>query len=458
MSVILFVWMSSKSVIDLAKSVDSYLRQASAYSPGVSTLSRFFEVAYFASLKTEEGKPLQLRIALVDPSNPDPINPRWPRADRWKITRMPNRLPYTIPNLVKLARAADPWSSSLAVYFEPDGTFFIWGLVDQTVHFNTSLVREGEAGGYAPPGDESELVIHGQVGRGGRQYLEDTRLAQDRLVRRQIDVFWQGPISDRLSPGIEHNHAAVLKSFGEDPPSEWDDVWLSALTDKWISTLCRILISIQRYRHGGALLLSTKTSDLDVKYPINYRRLTTALVNLGIWKIRASLASDDIFENYMETDKESMPVMLHLDETIAEGNSKDCESEITGCVRFISSLSCVDGLILANPDLSVRGFGVEIRTKKEATNVYLATRATAISKGLKQVDPNHFGTRHRSMMRYCMAHPHSLGFVISQDGDIRALARVGRRLVMWENLKVLSLWDPDFRRKARADKSEKNNP
>jgi len=40
-------------------------------------------------------------------------------------------------------------------------------------------------------------------------------------------------------------------------------------------------------------------------------------------------------------------------------------------------------------------------------------------------------------MRYCFAHPGSLGFVISQDGDIRAITRVGKNLVMWENLKVL---------------------
>jgi len=56
-----------------------------------------------------------------------------------------------VPNLVKLAKAADPWSSCLAAYFNSKSEFFIWGLVDQTVHFSTMLVRERESG-YAQPG------------------------------------------------------------------------------------------------------------------------------------------------------------------------------------------------------------------------------------------------------------------------------------------------------------------
>ena len=40
------------------------------------------------------------------------------------------------------------------------------------------------------------------------------------------------------------------------------------------------------------------------------------------------------------------------------------------------------------------------------------------------------------MMRYCYEHEGALGFVISQDGDIRATMRIGDRLVLWENINV----------------------
>jgi hypothetical protein len=36
------------------------------------------------------------------------------------------------------------------VFFGERGEFYIWGLIDQTVHWNRMLVREGT--GYDPPG------------------------------------------------------------------------------------------------------------------------------------------------------------------------------------------------------------------------------------------------------------------------------------------------------------------
>ena len=108
---------------------------------------------------------------------------------------------------------------------------------------------------------------------------------------------------------------------------------------------------------------------------------------------------------------------------MAEDYIEDYRGEITGCVRFISSLSCVDGLILAAPDLSIKGFGVEIRTKKDPQRAFLSLQPTVNPKKLLSVDPSSYGTRHRSMMRYCFAHSGSLGFVISQDGEIRAMTR-----------------------------------
>ena len=45
------------------------------------------------------------------------------------------------------------------------------------------------------------------------------------------------------------------------------------------------------------------------------------------------------------------------------------------------------------------------------------------------------------MMRYCFAHPHSLGFIVSQDGEIRVMTKVRDSLVMWENLRLLDYSD-----------------
>jgi hypothetical protein len=86
------------------------------------------------------------------------------------------------------------------------------------------------------------------------------------------------------------------------------------------------------------------------------------------------------------------------------------------------------------PRLEVCGFGVEITADAEPNMVI---RALDPECGNREViDYAHYGTRHRSMMRYCHAIPGSIGFVISQDGDVRAMLSQGDGVVMWENLKI----------------------
>jgi hypothetical protein len=433
--------MATSSIQDLARVTDQRLKRHGVVSPGKRLLARLFEVVFFTTLKSEEGRPLQLRIVLVDPNDPDPERPLRPRPGRWRITKLRDHLPLTVPTLTKLSKAADPWNSSLAVHYNQSGEFFVWGLVDQTIHFNRMLVREAE-GGYAPPGlfqvlasGPADLSVY-------RGFSFIARLAQDTLLKSQTDIFWSGPISDGIDEGIQRYLFSIERIVGKNHADEW----IGAFADKWIATLCRILISIQRYRHGGALLITRGRSQLDVKYGISYRRLPIALTNLGIARIKASLADEELDKYLDDPNVYEVPALAHLDQAIAESDADDYEDEITGCVRFISSLSCVDGLIFATPDLAIRGFGVEIRTKKEPAEVFLASRPRATGKSLRRIDPHHYGTRHRSMMRYCFANPKSIGFVISQDGEIRVMTKVKKSLVMWENLKVLSFFEEDFKK------------
>ena len=86
--------------------------------------------------------------------------------------------------------------------------------------------------------------------------------------------------------------------------------------------------------------------------------------------------------------------------------------------------------------LSVRGFGVEIKSSMTPDGVYIASTHIPIESNLKEVDYNHFGTRHRSMMRYCWNYPGSVGFVVSQDGDVRAMTKYDKKLIIWDNIKL----------------------
>jgi len=129
-----------------------------------------------------------------------------------------------------------------------------------------------------------------------------------------------------------------------------------------------------------------------------------------------------------------MPVDLYLNEGVEGNDAEESNLELNGALWFVSLLSRVDGLVLLRPDLTVSGFGVEITCTQEPTEVFIARDVGATR--LSRQSYEHYGTRHRSMFRYCSLVPASIGFVISQDGEVRAVTRLEDRIVMWEDIQL----------------------
>jgi hypothetical protein len=423
--------------------------------PSAELLQALFDVVYYTSLKTEEGKPVITRLCLVNPDKPEDSPPPGPRLSRWRLIPLSERLTLTVPALAKIAKAADPWTSALAVFFDKSGGLYIWGLIDQTVHWNRMMVREGI--GYDPPGLVN-VVANGVADVSvyhGASFL--ARLQQDTLVESQNDVFWRGPVAQRIGQWTQAFRRRVRKRV---TPRVYDRQMDEdfTLTDLWTASLCRILINIQRYRHGGAILLTNTDQGLSPHYKVMYDRLPKHMEEIAVQQIRLYEAQQTISEITDDRANEALPVGTYLKERIAEAEVEDLEESLTGTVHFISSLSCIDGLVLMRPNLKVAGYGVEIRTSKEVQRVRVSQTPEIRSGRSRVVESNNYGTRHRSILRYCFAYPASLGFVVSQDGDIRALMRVRSEVVMWDNLKVQSVWFENWMSSREAAKEKRSRP
>jgi len=255
------------------------------------------------------------------------------------------------------------------------------------------------------------------------------------MVPRYLDVFTIGPVSKML----RKNAGPVkyeLRSFIEDVhPTENFSDWEGFIDSLWAQTLSRLLLKIQSYQHGGAILISGNQTDLNVKYKINYSRLTQAVINYAKESINSYIYEGRI-EERLQSGKNTLSKNAYLEETRSLFAKTEVANEIKGCVCFIASQTCVDGVVLFSMDMVAKGFGAVIKSKKMPRKIFVSSTATATPKSLLAADPNHFGTRHRSMISYCWSHPGSLGLVISQDGDIRAFSKIEDKLIMWENIKT----------------------
>jgi len=420
----------------LARKIHQFFSRSRQPLPPLRTLTAIVETAYFASMKCEETRNIICTLAYMNPDDPDPDAPPHIRPQRWTYFRLGERLRLTEHNLVKLSQAAPSYSACVAIFSDKGGTPFIWRLTDQEIHFRTSLDYEAE--GHFPRPGIFQIEI---VGIGALSVFDDDQLIaglrQHSLVKGFHDVLHFGPIAKVLEPYIVDFIDRVERAVSRKRVVD-RDVVDAGLSEVWISAFCRILLGIRRQEHGGALLLTPAraTSGLSAKYQCEYDKLEKALLHYAANAVLEHDAWLTIVQNFLAADAETIPCDLYLEHEVAGEDKDDGTKAILGCISFISSLSRVDGLVLLSGGLKVRGFGVEVTTRSNPTSVYVSHTARATRDSIRRMNFEHFGTRHRSMMRYCNAHPGSLGFVISQDGDIRAICWVRDRLVMWENIKL----------------------
>jgi hypothetical protein len=424
-----------KTPKNLAESVCADLRKRHIPFPDEKIIIDLFETMYYSSLRTEESEPVKFHMVFLDPSQPDPKPPRNPMKDRWSYVPFAQPILFSVPSLVKIAKSSELRTSSFAVWPDKEGKLYIWGLVDQQNLFHKFLNRSAEIQPDRPGLFQASVEGIGVIVVYMR-YEKVAELRINELIRNSLDIFRQSPVRDLLEPGINDYLKAVKAHLADDMyfgNGSMDELH----TQQWLSVLCRILLRIQKIKKGGAILITPDidSADLNIKYAINYDRLRTSLISNAATKIKADYLENQLL-GLKEPKDADIPSQKYFQLRKFEKDLRANKNEIDGVIWFVAILTRVDGLVVMDQNLDVRGYGVEIMTPQEPSNLFHSTDRLATPAKLRPATYNHFGTRHRSMMRYCYQHPGSIGFVISQDGEVRVITKVDDNLIIWENIKL----------------------
>jgi len=388
-------------------------------------------------MATEEGQKITFDVTWIDPDNPDPNPPGRIVSDRWTTVPFSSKIRATARSLMKAARATDPRTSSFAVYGSEAEQVFIWGMVDQGNRAYDFARFDSESGPDRPGLFQASAIGIGHLTVSiGYEPIAELRI--DRLSGSGLDPLRAGPIHEAIRPRLERYVQAVREAVPKEIYTDRPD-WDLGIRSKWLETLVRILLRIRGMGHGGAVLITTDTSGtgLDAKYEIPYPRLPEALRRWAAAWIRKTYA-DDLIGEMLDDDGDGSTIDagLYLDETVYRNRSEEATDEIDGIIWFIACLSRIDGLVLMNSDLAVKAFGTIITVEDAPSTVYAAQDEYAMISRRVPLSYDAFGTRHRSMMRYCNSYPGSVGFVISQDGDIRAITKVDQDLIVWDDVRL----------------------
>jgi hypothetical protein len=414
----------------------SWTRQTAAPALPRNHVGELLDVAFQASLLSEEGRPLQFRIA-------------WCRAaDLERDVHLRRRnapvpfhtpRPFTVSELVRLAPATDPRQCLLGVHESADQKLEIWGIVDAGVSWWEFArgERAGSLGGSPPPdcftvgsSQRGALV----VSRAGRVICA---LERGAIVLPAGDVLTTGPFGKFIDAMARDFRADVLTAAQADryDPSGQDETVPERM---FVQFLNRVLDRVRDARHGGILLIVPDAWSLDdsrfrdrlrPKYPLDDNRTWPVLVE-----------SVKVHREYYDVllpayDKETVPrAQFHLIQSLGS-HLEDVEDLVRDRAAFISSLAAVDGAVVLTTKLRLLAFGCEVVAASPALlQVSVAKDASATSTVPGHVDD--YGTRHRSALRFCSSHEDVAAFVISQDGDVRATRRIGPDVVLWPSLEV----------------------
>jgi hypothetical protein len=428
-----------------------YVREEQAPPlPPDAVLRRLLDVAYHASLLTEEQRRPSFRIVYCPRSEfkdtPSHRVRSCVRINFWSAC------PFTEKQLLQLAPATDPTSVMIAVEAAEDtaqanngapaAELKIWGLLDTGSSWWEHTRRDSERVVHSPP---DLLTISstrpGQVviSRAWRILL---MLENGRLAHPPADVFLRGPIAEEFESPIKDLYEQVYgpdengspKSSGSPEADPYEPLLnRHNCSVKYLTCLKRLLTYFMDKSHGGILLMIPDDADaregfeelVSVKYGCrNYEAWKALLATLELRRRWFEIGSD-IARGGDACPKNKVVELSRLRTAVEEQ-----EHQLTDRLHLIAALSGVDGAVVITDKLRLVGFGAELRAKAPVRQVYKALDPLGEHK--EPVTPEIFGTRHRSAFRFAADFGKGIAFVHSQDGGMRAVKKVGGEVVYWE--------------------------
>jgi hypothetical protein len=396
--------------------------------PTLEELGVVCDVLYSASLLKEESKVVRARVVIAPPGEFTPVSGP---PDGIHAVRFTALHPFTPNEVKRLSPAADFFHSALAIWPDRDRGSMIWGIINTGPRW-LNLV----GGGRKPTGDDlSHPVIHVRD-PGWLLFYHGYDLIAEWRGREfhgpRMDVFQSQILSDRFAGDRQRFVASLIACCL--PPSLDADAYAELAHLISLQFVKRVINLVRTSGHGGSLIFLPEVIDgkeaaaswIDCKYAtvpdlggLRFRSLVESMIR----RVGELCVDGSSVEDAWSVFRYSKDIELdHLEEAFF------------GLARLFSDLMQVDGALVLDKRVSLVGFGGEIRVDRNVLMVGLAHDLEG--KSITPWDVRGDGTRHRSVYRLCSVEPEAIGFVISQDSQVRMIANLDNSVIVWPHTMI----------------------
>ncbi len=397
-----------------------------ALLPSDIQLLRLIDTAYQASLLREEDAPVNCRILISSPN--DPELKAIEAEDGLYVVEFTERSNFSAHQVRKMAAAVGYYRSLIGVSLEEDQDKVAqtWGMIvtgtdwvnhtETSVHDATTLPRK--------------LVIHIR-GPGHLVFASGlTRVLETVGGKVLMDGF--DPFRSKWLPRhFEKFRNSLIEKLEVDSPKTRNvKLCDSFVRDVAQSVVRRVLGLVRGRGHGGMLIYLSDAQDSRLDHWLRIRM-----------SFHHSAASDRFQQLMLRLMKRTLEVGAA--NGIAEVRWKDflrmhdatlgkLHESLVEYSHLLADLMGVDGSLVLNREFRLIGFGGEILGDSHVSTIERATDLEAVSSVTEQADSS--GTRHRSAYRLVSSVQDAIAIVVSQDGAVRFVAHHGGRLVYWPYL------------------------
>lgn len=381
------------------------------------------DILYSASLLKEEGRPVRARL-IVAPPDAFPLAEGPP--DGIHALRFTSPHVFSANEIKRLSPAASFFHSAVAIWPDRDRGLRIWGILNTGPRW-MNLV----AGGRKP---ESNTIPHPLIhvrDPGWLLFYHDHRLIGEWRGREfhgpRLDVFQSRLLNDRFADLRRDMILAIRERCLPPTLAAEDYVELSHLIS--IQFIKRVINLVRTSGHGGSLVFLPDAEDgtipatrwIDCKYTAvadesgkRFPQLIRSIIRRVGQICPEGSTLEDAWQIFLSSKDSELD---RLEEAFFE------------LARFFADLMLVDGAMVLDQRACVLGFGGEIQVDHNVFRVFQARDLDG--KFLSDWNVQSDGTRHRAVYRLCSVEPKVIGFVISQDSQVRMIANVEDSVVFW---------------------------
>lgn len=405
------------------------------YTPPILPPPKILEIildyAFYASLETEEDRPVRFNLCINSSSYE--LKRQYSKSNDLEIWKFTEPRTFTIQEIRRLSVATNFQTSAIWVRYSKDKTnkLFITGIIN----LGESWEKARNAVSYNYENLPDALLV--KVESPGKILIYQGNNC--------VETFIKGQIRKRESVPELMDLYGAYKLFNETqkllrprikrPKHEYIKKWHEF---EWLSifnTVLAIVNTIQNNGHGGTLIYTNKSKDLlksgfikcKYTFPINNNILASRYINFI--NIRHQLGDLWYLKEYENKTVSEKNIQI-LDAKFTSALDK-----LTETCSFIGNLSGSDGAIIINTDFSIIGFGSEISLEK-LSNFIVYKVNDPIKKSRIKLDSEQFGMRHRSALRLVSSTIDTVAFVISHDGGVSFIWKEEGKVYFKENVKT----------------------